>query len=372
MTYSLRVVSDDREFAALEDSWNSLVSVAADANTFLTHAWLYTWWTSYQPRAALRIIVAERAGSVAGIAPMMLTREGTLGRVFRRLRFIGDGTSETDHMNFIVDASDRERIVSALLDKIEGLPWQLAHFCQMPESSQITQQLLRRCADRGWLSDTAIAPCPRCILPGTSEDLLKALPSRLRTAIRSASRQLASHHNVEFGMHEQFDELPSALETLYRNHAGRWQAKMEQGVFVDPRKRQFYSALSRKLLEAGALRFYYLKVDGAIIAQQFCFEHSGSVYLLQEGFDIAWAKQNVGNVLRFMVLEHLIAGGRQVYDFLAGMSRHKRHWSNAVTNDLLIRSFRPSLMGATAYGLLHLKNRMRQRRPDRMPAADEG
>jgi CelD/BcsL family acetyltransferase involved in cellulose biosynthesis len=356
MTYNVRVIRRDDDFAALEARWSQLVARAADANTFLTHHWLYTWWCAYRPRADLRIVVAEEDGCLRGIAPMMLTREGGISRVIRRLRFVGDGTSETDHMNFIVDIADRERIVDALLEGIEGLPWQLGHFSHMLEHSENTRQLLQRAEARGWLTDTWTVPCPRIVLPRHPDGLLKALPSRLRTAIRSARRDLARHHDVEFGMLHRQQDLPEALESLYRNHASRWQAKGEQGVFVDPRKREFYAALSRKLLNTDSLRFYYLKVDGRTVAQQFCFEHSGTVLLLQEGFDMAWAASNVGNVLRAMVLEHLVGREVHAYDFLAGMSRHKRHWSNSVANDLHVRSFRRTLTGRVLHGLVQLKH----------------
>ena len=178
---------------------------------------------------------------------------------------------------------------------------------------------------------------------------MAALPSRLRTAIRSARRDLFNQHAVEFGLVTKKDELREALDELYRNHAGRWQAKGETGVFVDSRKRSFYEVLSQRLLDEGALRFFYLRVDGKIAAQQYCFEHDGTVMLLQEGFDIDMSKKNVGNVLRAMVLEHLIDHGSTAYDFLAGTSRHKRSWSDSAPADVSVRACRPSMMGRVAY-----------------------
>ena len=112
MTLSIRVITTEEDFAALAGVWKPLVARAADANTFLTHDWLYSWWRSYRPAAQLKIVLAERAGALLGIAPMMIQREGGVERALRRLRFVGDGTSETDHMNFIVAAEragDRAR-----------------------------------------------------------------------------------------------------------------------------------------------------------------------------------------------------------------------------------------------------------------------
>lgn len=358
MNFTTRVITSDEEFAALRGVWCELVSAATDANTFLTHDWLYTWWVAYRPKARLRIVLAESAGRVVGIAPMMIQREGSLDRLLRRLRFIGDGTSETDHMNFIVRADGRARIFAALLDAIDKIGWEVAYFSQMPEHSANTVQLLEHAARRGWLVDQQLVPCPRRALPGTSDELLRSLPSRLRTSIRSARRELESRHRLEFGRYERRDELPEALEALYRNHAGRWQAKGEHGVFVRDGKRAFYEQLSERLLDAGTLRFYFLKLDGKVVAQQFCFEHDGTVLLLQEGFDIEFSKQNVGNVLRAMVFEQLISDGARTYDFLAGISRHKQSWSDSVPNDLNLRAFRATLTGRLAHSLALWRKRM--------------
>jgi CelD/BcsL family acetyltransferase involved in cellulose biosynthesis len=125
----------------------------------------------------------------------------------------------------------------------------------------------------------------------------------MRTAIRSARRNLEESYALEFGMCTDRDDLPTFLEALYRNHASRWRSKGKEGVFVGERKRLFYSRLSYRLLDAGSLRFYYLKLNGTVIAQQYCFQHGNTVYLLQEGFDFDYAERNVGNVLRAMVFE---------------------------------------------------------------------
>lgn len=369
MSYTVRIVTDDRAFEALGDRWNGLASGAVDGSTFLTHRWLFSWWQAYHPRADLRIVTVERDGMLCGVAPMMLVNEGGLERLLRRLRFVGDGTSETDHMNFIVAREDRSVIVDLILDELERLPWQVAHFSQMREKSENTLQLMEHAARRGWLTDTAISPCPLYVFPGSPPEILKSLPSRLRTSVRSARKHLIDNHAMEFGWVTDERDLPAALQDLYRNHASRWKIKGQQGVFVDSRKRAFYEVLSSRLLGAGALRFFFLRVDGVVVAQQFCFEHGGTVELLQEGFDAAWADRNVGNVLRLMVFEHLCEAGASRYDFLAGESRHKRHWSNALENDVIVRAFRPNLVGRVARHLSNLRSRSRARDGVDNPAA---
>jgi CelD/BcsL family acetyltransferase involved in cellulose biosynthesis len=357
MTDSVRIITSEGEFAALAEPWNALAADAVDGNTFLTHDWLYTWWTAYRPVARLRIVVVERGGQLIGIAPMMVMREGGAERIFRRLRFIGDGTSETDHMNFIVRAEGRQATVERLLESIDGMDWDLAYFTQVPEASENTQQLLAHGRQRGWIIDSRLVPCPKRLLPKTYEDLLRSLPSRLRTSIRSSRRSLEAEFKVEFGRVSQREDLGPALDDLYRLHASRWQAKGQSGVFVSEAKRNFYRDLSARLLKAGVLRLYYLKLDGRVVAQQYCFEHKGTVLLLQEGFDAALADRNVGNALRAMVFEALIADGAMAYDFLAGASRHKLAWADTLPNDMDVRAIRPSVAGRLAHFLITVRRR---------------
>lgn len=343
-TLQTSIATDDDAFAALEERWSRLLERATDRNTFLSHEWLYTWWTAYRPAAELRIVLAERDGELVGIAPTMIEVRRRAGIPFRVLRFIGDGTFETDHMNFLVDRDSRERVLAALLGAVNRLAWDAAHFNQMPERSENTRQLLDYVTSQRWRLSVEQTPCPIRTMPPSFEALLSSLSARFRTSLRSSRTRLKEKYAAEFGLHRD-GEFREALDALFRNHASRWQAKGQQGVFTDPRKRRFYERLTPLLHRRGWLRFYYLKLDGRIVAQEYCFEHEGTVFLLQEGFDYGFARENVGNTLRSMVFEHLVASGARAYDFLAGTSRHKASWSDAMPNDLRIEVARRGARG---------------------------
>ena len=159
--------------------------------------------------------LAERAGVLLGIAPMMILREGGVERALRRLRFVGDGTSETDHMNFIVAAEERVECSRRFLRRSIDChgTWPISARCRR------TLRILCSCwnmpARRGWLLDHMAVPCPRRQLPATYDDLLRSLPGRLRTSIRSARRELEARHRVEFGQVRLKEELlPRARRPL--------------------------------------------------------------------------------------------------------------------------------------------------------------
>lgn len=357
--YRVRIVSDPTEFAALRQAWNDLVSRAAEANTFKTWEWLNSWWEAYRPACALKLILVERSDRIVGIAPLMIGRESRYGVPFKALRFVGDGTYETDHIGFILDKDEADSAVPLLMTAVEGLEWDIAFLSQVPDDSATAACLREWVRSMNYSGRENRVPCAARALPADYNGLLASLPARFRTALRSTRKRLAEGFAADFGRHEDPGEFSGALETLYRNHASRWAAKNQSGVFVSEKKRRFYSLLTQRLHDAGALRFYYLKLNGLIVAQEYCFKHGDTLYLLQEGFDFAFQKENVGNMLRAMIFEQIIAEGLKVYDFLAGMGRHKKTWSDHFPEDICFEVARNRLKARGLHAAPPLVDRLR-------------
>jgi CelD/BcsL family acetyltransferase involved in cellulose biosynthesis len=379
----LSILEDLDALRSLAPQWSELLAHDPDASTFVSPAWILSWWEGYRPDARLCAIAAHEGSRLAGLAPLMRRRETRVGVAMHHLRFIGDGTFEADHLIFPVAGPGAAATLHALLDATLRLPWDVAVLSNVPESSGLAATLPAWAAHHRLLLDAVRAPCPARALPDSFDALLASLPSRFRTAVRSTRRKLAAAHTVEFGLHQDPDGFDAALHTLFENHESRWRAKQQSGVFVDPRRREFYRRLTRALHAAGALRFFYLKLDGRIVAQEYCFAHGRTVYLLQEGFDYALARENVGNALRSHVFEHLIEQRYATYDFLAGVSRHKQNWSDAAPCDVTFVLCRPTLKGRIAhYGprlaeaikrpLRPLRDRLRGRPAGKAEAASEG
>lgn len=365
----LESVEDASGFVRLQPQWSQLVGRAAHASTFLTPDWLLSWWEAYRPPARLRILAAFRDDELVGVAPLMIVREKRLGMPLQCLRFIGDGSSETDHMDFVLRADLADPVRSALLEAMEALPWDLAVLSNVPEQSESLRQLRDWARQRDYRTEEIAAACPVRTLPETFEALLASMPARFRTSVRSTRRKLAAEHRLEFGLHEEPAEFPQALDTLFVNHESRWRGRGRSGVFVDERRRDFYRRLTPRLHALGALRFFFLRLDDRIVAQEYCFAHDGVVYLLQEGFDFDLARKNIGNALRAQVFEYLISHRYRAYDFLAGVSRHKLNWADSTPNDVTLTIARRSLRGSYGFQaprtVEHLKDRLRPIR-DRM------
>ncbi len=341
----LETVTDTAGFAALQPQWSRLVERAANASTFLTPEWLLSWWEAYQPPAQLHILTVRLGGELVGVAPLMIVREQRLAVPMRCLRFIGDGSSETDHMDFVLREDLQDPVRAALLDAMASLPWDLAVLSNVPEQSASVPQMRSWAEHRRYRREECPVACPVRSLPDSYEALLATMPSRFRTSVRSTRRKLSAAHRLEFGLHDDPAGFPDALNSLFVNHESRWRARGQSGVFVNERRRDFYRRLTQRLHERGALRFFFLRLDGRIVAQEYCFAHDGVVYLLQEGFDFELSRDNVGNALRGYVFEHLISQRYRAYDFLAGVSRHKLNWADATPNDVTVTIGRSNLRG---------------------------
>lgn len=345
----VEIVSEPAAFSALGACWAKLLANAEGPNSFMSPAWHLSWWEAYAPPARLQVITTYIGDTLVGVAPMMLASERRLGIPIKCLRFIGDGTFETDHMNFILRQDVAVAVRDAIFDTLGTLHWDVAVFSNIPENSPTIGAVESWARAQSMPFDKITTACPYRELPDTFDALVASMPSRFRTSIRSTRRKLAAKHRVEFGLHEDPGEFDNALESLFANHESRWRSRGQSGVFENAKRRDFYRTLTRRLHESGALRFFYLKLDDRIVAQEYCFEYDGVVFLLQEGFDYSLSKDNIGNALRSHVFEYLIANHYRGYDFLAGVTRHKMNWCESTINDSSVTVGRRSIMGHLAY-----------------------
>src|SRR5215467_7022622 len=101
----MRVVESQREseLHGLRDQWQLLVSESAANTIFLTWEWITAWWSAYGAPGELRILTAfDEAGHLRGIAPLRTQVVHKYGQSFRALSFIGDGSNDSDYLDFIV------------------------------------------------------------------------------------------------------------------------------------------------------------------------------------------------------------------------------------------------------------------------------
>jgi GNAT superfamily N-acetyltransferase len=327
---TLGVIQDIRTFYALRDEWDTLLLESSANTIFLTWEWLYEWWNSYVQSGHLLILtLRDQSGRLQGIAPLYWTRIWKLGIVpVKVLRFIGDDSGDSEYLDFITRRGVEEQAVGRFLNYLQERVslWDVCVLHGMPETSPTNRIIVRRGQENNYNVRCSTFPCSIVPLPKTWDLYLGGLDRQFRWKIRSRLRNLRQEHKVEVVECPNRSSLGACLSILYDLHGRRWANKYEAGCFSLQRQR-FYQGMGGRFLDAGWLRFYFLKIDGEPVAAEFDFEYAGKVYSLQRGFDPACGQDSYGSVLQACVLQEMVSRGVREYDLLRGDSVYKTRWN---------------------------------------------
>lgn len=329
----MRVVEirKEEELAGLRDAWTRLLEESPATSIFLTWEWLSAWWTAYGVPGDLRILLAyDEEGRLRGAAPLRWRTASRFKQTYRMLAFVGDGSADSDYLDFPIAAGDERAVMEAFAKYLEpdltrGV---LLELNEIPESSP-NMAILREWMARGnMVSVEADSPCAAVVLPGDWQAYLKQLPSRFRTKVRSVLRSFEDRSEFQFRFLERGGELDSWLPALFELHRRRWARESKPGVFGWDKKQIFYRALSPLLLERGRLCFSALEWNGRILACQYGFSYRNEYSQLQEGYEPECEHLNAGVALRAWTIQRFIERGYTKYDFLGGVGRHKSDWGS--------------------------------------------
>src|SRR5579872_6729627 len=192
----------ESELQDLGSAWDTLLHQSASANTFLTWEWAAAWWSAYGRPGALRILTAvDEQGRVRGIAPLYVKRVRRYGITVDALAFVGDGSNDSDYLDFIVAAGYEEPVLRAFQrhwakDVRNGMALLLN---EIPATSRNLPILKTLAAEDRYLWIETERPCSTVLLPGSWEEYLGQLRPRFRTKVRSVLRNLESRGEVSFG-----------------------------------------------------------------------------------------------------------------------------------------------------------------------------
>lgn len=328
---------EETDLERLRNDWNSLVCRSASRTIFLTWEWIASWWSAYGTPGDLRILAAfDDGGELRGIAPLRHQKVSQYGQTIRVLSFVGDGSigsalNDSDYLDFIVEAGHEEKVMEAFGTYWAGeLAGGTALLNEVPETSPNLPHLREwaRSQAMGW-TETDVR-CATVRLPGNWGDYLRMLQARFRTKVRSTLRNLEARPEVQMRFCDDVRQLDRLLPILFDLHTRRWAREGKAGVFGWDRKRDFYTVLSRGLLERQWLRLSWLEWNGRVLACQFGFAYDGTYSQLQEGYEPEAEHWNAGIGLRAWTIREFIKEGLKEYDFLGGVSRHKTDWGGEV------------------------------------------
>jgi CelD/BcsL family acetyltransferase involved in cellulose biosynthesis len=332
--------------------WDDVVTDSAAPSVFLTRDWITAWWASFGARrqpCLLRIGAGD--GRTLGFAPLYYER---LRVPVTRLGLLGDRVVGSEYLGLASRRGSERDVADAVGRWLreEAPPWHLAELSGLRDGDAGSSALEAALGAESARRDEEQHECSAITLPDSFEEYLAGLGSKFRRTYRQRTNKLLRSCEVRFFRTESEAELPAHLDVLFRLHQARWVEAGRPGVFVDPRMRDFYLDVARRLLRSRQLHFWHLEADGAIRASQFGFSYGGVLHSLQEAYDSDFRPPGVGGlgvVLRGHVLETAIEEGLRTYDFLGGVEDHKLRWGADIHHVRTVRLGRPGVGGRAAW-----------------------
>jgi CelD/BcsL family acetyltransferase involved in cellulose biosynthesis len=319
--------NDWSELEQLRPEWNRLLRENSALGLFCTPEWLGAWWRAYGKNKQLQALVfRDVSGNVAAILPMYLEPVKLFPLTIRRLRLVGDGSQDSDDLDFIIYPGHESAVVKAFLSWARMKPFDICELNCVSARSVSLGPIEQAVVAGNWTHTKSHRPMVVVQLPNTWELYMKRLTSKERGKIGNRYRHVQNRYKARFYRCEAIEQLPSCLETLFRLHQKRWEARGEKGSFSMAERRQFYYDMAASLLRRGGLELWFMELNGEPAAAQIGLRYGDTVCALQEGFDPSYTGDSVGYVLRSHVLRYCIETGVRQYDFLAGDQDSKQRW----------------------------------------------
>ena len=328
---NLTIVGHDsiESLERLRPEWDALLGDYPLATVFSTYEWLMSWWRAFGGDDRLMVLAfRDGASRLVGLAPLAITSRHSFPSSLRVLRMMGDGSHDSDNLDFPVRPGFEEAVTQSLLDwmRQNASQWDLCEFHTLPENSAIGSLLRLELQKRKWKPVTGSRPQTVVELANTWEEHLKGISAKERGKIGIRGRKLEKKYSVQIRRCGEEAELDAMLQSLFDLHGKHWALRGLPGTLHSPARRKFYGELARLLLTRKRLEFWVLELNGKIVAAQFGLRHNTTVYSLQEGFDPEYASDSVGYVLRSQVMKQVITEGIRRYDFLGGTDESKMRW----------------------------------------------
>jgi len=370
---AVTTVTSERQFAMLAADWNRLHESAGAASVFNSWIWQYNWWQVYGAAQRLRILVAMEADRIVGILPAYV-HDTAVSRVPLRLcRFIGTGgDTYPDDLGPLLAAGCEERAADALARA--AVRWSdvdMLLFTDINPETAFTSALARAAAAAGRVFAQDVAERISFIrLPATWPAFLSSIDSKRRYRLRGMRNKLDAEFANRFFVWTDAADIDRAVDQLAALHRKRWKYTGGSDSFTTTQYIEFHRRIIKAFLHRGWLRLYCLEIEGELAAIYYAYRFRNTVYLMQTGFDPERRKSSPGSVLLGRALEHAIAEGSDVFDFLRGEYHYKNELANGLRETVFAAVYRTTLPAALhrlrRISLPLLKARLLRRPPPKL------
>ena len=299
----------------LMPEWRDLWQRVPNATPFQSPEWLLSWWGCFGNGAPF-VLTAREDGQLIAVLPLYELQEAG------RRKLLPIGISLSDYLDALVD-SDHPEAAGALLAWLAELSdWEE---CYIPDLLPRAALLAAQCPTRLMETRSAGETCPVLALPAAVAELRAVVPRKTLRDLRQARRRAAAAGGV-VAIRADASTVSGFMQDFFRLHEGRWQLIAGHGVCADPVVRDFHLTAAQRMIDAGMLRLYVLRVGNSIAAAYYGFAAKRSAYAYLSGFDPNFAEVSPGTQIVAHAIEEAIGEGAHEFHFLRGGEAYKYAW----------------------------------------------
>jgi CelD/BcsL family acetyltransferase involved in cellulose biosynthesis len=312
----MRIVfsEDPRDFVRRD--WSALVPADPAGTFFHTPGFLKLYWEEFGGRPGeLLLAFGEEDGTQVAAA--------AFERVGETLRFLG-GTEVTDYMGPVAEAEAAEAFAKELFAAIgQRDDWRDADLRGLAGDRPWLGRLREGARAQGFetqVLDDQNGVAPFLPLPGSYDEYLAGLPSKLRHEIRRKARRLEAEAGAYSICVAHADTLVPYLDRFVELHR---LSEGPKGVFMQPGMEIFFRRLGEAFLSRGIFSLVFIEVGGVKVAGTIGFRYEGTYYLYNSAFDRELRHLAPGMVLVGEDIRIAIEGGCSAFDLLRGDYEYK-------------------------------------------------
>lgn len=330
----------------LAPEWNRL-SHAGELNPWGDALWMECYWSAFAKKDEDLVVHALFYDDQLVAAVPLLRRAGLLPA------WSHVGNAHSSYWSIALDENRLDavgRVLEHLLSTVAVLDVRPTH-----SNGPIARSLVAAARERGLrVAVEEYSADALMDVPGSWEQCRQSLSKNLRSDTPRKLRGLQKLGTLEFAEVGEGATLDGVLEECYRLETLGWKGQTGSPISSRPDTLRFYTELAHAAGRAGRFALYTLRLDGRLIAFEYCLRAQRTIEMMKLSFDPALSSQSPGNVLRFLLLEKEAAKGEIATYHMgppADASGWKLRWATRVEPLARLRVYAPQMKAALSYHL---------------------
>lgn len=353
---SFEIFRNTNQLPSLGQAWNQL------ADSRQTPVLRAEWFTNFaetflQPRQ-LHVCVVRRDQEICAIAPLELH----IHRPLHYLSLIG-AEQLFEPSDFLAQDQEAMDELIAGLNRL-GKPLMLH---KVPADSLTVEAIKRQ--QQKWMFARMPLFGATPILPiSTSWSEFEAsLPNHTKSALRRAERKAQHLGNIQFTqVRPSTADFADYWEEFIEIENASWKHHSGTALSCDERYLDFFARYCQQAAQQGNLIFFFLSIDGQVVATQMDIIHYQKLWLLKLAFVETFSQCSPGIILMNKVVEFAFEQKLRAIEFLGGAEKWLQMWNPQMRNYYNIQLYPYSPLGAgklswdiSRFVLNKTKNRLR-------------